>query len=262
MQTLRISTIQADLKWEDSLANLQHFDTFLQSESKEVDLIVLPEMFSTGFTMHPERVAYQAPQTIDWMRSKAQEKQAVVTGSIVIEEGGAYYNRLIWMPPNGQFQYYDKAHLFGLAGEDKPYTAGQSVRIFELKGWKVCPMICYDLRFPVWSRNTQGYDLLLYVASWPVARIEAWKTLLQARAIENQSYVIGVNRVGKDENNYTYSGDSCVVDYAGELIYRATGIEQINTLSLNYDAQQAFRKKLPYLKDQDAFDIKRSLTKA
>jgi predicted amidohydrolase len=255
MQSLRVSTIQADLKWENPQANLQYFDAFLQTNAQEVDLIVLPEMFSTGFTMQPQHVAHHAPSTINWMRSKATEQQAVITGSIVVEENGRYFNRLIWMQPDGTYEHYDKAHLFGLAGEDKPYTAGQSVRIFELKGWKVCPMICYDLRFPVWSRNTQGYDLLLYVASWPEARINAWKTLLQARAIENQSYVIGVNRVGKDENDYTYSGDSCVVDYAGNVVYRATGVQQLSTLSLDYNAQQAFRKKLPYLKDQDAFRI-------
>jgi predicted amidohydrolase len=262
MQTLTITTIQADLKWEDPEANLNHFDQFLGAVSQPSDLYVLPEMFSTGFTMNPERVALHADHTIDWMRSKAAEKQAVIAGSIVVQENGQYFNRLIWMQPDGNYNYYNKAHLFGLAGEDKPYTPGQSVRIFEYKGWKICPMICYDLRFPVWSRNTQGYDLLIYVASWPVTRIDAWKTLLQARAIENQSYVIGVNRVGKDENDYTYSGDSCVVDYAGNVIYRATGVEQISTLSLDYDAQQDFRQKLPYLKDQDTFDIKRSLTKA
>jgi omega-amidase len=262
MQSLRVSTIQADLKWEDTQANLHHFDTFIQANTQEVDLIVLPEMFSTGFTMQPQHVAHHAPQAIDWMRTKAAEKQAVITGSIVVEEKNRYFNRLIWMQPDGTYDHYDKAHLFGLAGEDKPYTAGQRVCIFNLKGWKICPMICYDLRFPVWSRNTQGYDLLLYVASWPETRIDAWKTLLQARAIENQSYVIGVNRVGKDENAYTYSGDSCVVDYAGNVIYKATGVEQISTLSLDYNTQQAFRSKLPYLKDQDAFDLKRSLTEA
>lgn len=262
MQSLSVSTIQADLKWEDPRANLRHFDAFLQAHTQKVDLIVLPEMFSTGFTMQPQHVAHHASQTIDWMRAKAAEKQAVMTGSIVVEEQKQYFNRLLWMRPDGTYDYYDKAHLFGLAGEDKPYTAGQRVRIFELKGWKVCPMICYDLRFPVWSRNTQGYDLLLYVASWPEARVGAWKTLLQARAIENQSYVIGVNRVGKDGNDYTYSGDSCVVNYAGDVVYRATGVEQLSTLSLDYQAQQDFREKLPYLKDQDTFELKRLLTKA
>lgn len=262
MQTLRITTIQADLRWEDTAANLQRFNAFLKEIPQNSDLIILPEMFSTGFTMHPERVAHQASTTIDWMRSKAAEKEAVVTGSVVVEENNHYFNRLIWMQPDGQFDHYDKAHLFGLAGEDKSYSAGRALRIFEWKGWKICPMICYDLRFPVWSRNTQGYDLLIYVASWPLARVEAWKTLLQARAIENQSYVIGVNRVGKDGNDYTYSGDSCVVDYAGNVIYRATGVEQHSTLSLDYDAQQLFRRKLPYLKDQDSFVLKRSLTEA
>ncbi len=260
MKPLNIQTVQAEIIWEDPKANFQHFNHLLSSSTANVDLIILPEMFSTGFTMNPSQVADFAPSTIEWMATKAKEKDAVLTGSIVVKDKGQYYNRLIWMEPNGQYKYYDKRHLFGLAGEDKVYSPGQELKIFECKGWKICPLICYDLRFPAWSRNSHNYDLLIYVASWPAARVDAWKALLIGRAIENQSYTIGVNRVGRDENDYSYSGDSSVVDYAGKLIYRATGIEQISTLSLNYEDQQAYRAKLPYLKDQDVFEIKKSLT--
>jgi len=244
-----IQTVQADLQWENPAANLAHFDELLDSSRQKADIIILPEMFSTGFTMNPRNVAEHAESSIEWMQGKAKEKEAVICGSLVVGSAGKYYNRLIWMSPQGMVGYYDKKHLFGLAGEDKPYTAGQKIEIFEYKGWKICPLICYDLRFPVWSRNTQGYDLLIYVANWPVARVEAWKSLLIARAIENQAYTIGVN-------DHTYSGDSCVVDYSGQVIYRATGIEQVGSVQLDYEAQQNFRKKLPYLQDRDTFEIK------
>ncbi len=262
MNPLVVQTVQADLAWENPAANLEHFDELLSSTSVKADLIVLPEMFSTGFTMHPERVAHHAPATIEWMEAKAHEKNAVLCGSIVVESDGHYYNRLIWMSPEGLLGYYNKRHLFCLAGEDKSYSPGEKIEIFTLKGWKICPMICYDLRFPEWSRNTCNYDLLIYVASWPVARIEAWKTLLQARAIENQAYTIGVNRIGKDENDYAFSGDSMVVDFNGTVRYHVTGVEQLGTISLDYEAQQSFRHKLPYLKDQQAFEFKGSLTGA
>ncbi len=259
MQPLTVQTIQADLTWEDPATNLQHFDQLLSSTSVEADLIILPEMFSTGFTMQPEKVAHHAPATIEWMKEKAREKNAVLTGSIVVETEGRYYNRLIWMTPEGSFDHYDKKYLFCLAGEDKHYSPGEKLQLFQWKGWKICPLICYDLRFPEWSRNTKDYDLLIYVASWPEKRIEAWKTLLQARAIENQSYTIGVNRVGKDENGHAYSGDSCVVDFGGAVIYQITKLEQVGTVTLDYQAQQLFRRKLPYLKDQIPFEIKGSL---
>ncbi|MEL7120989.1 MAG: amidohydrolase, partial [Bacteroidota bacterium] len=233
----------------------KNIEQIIESSSATADLIVLPEMFSTGFTMQPSNVAAHAPETLTWMQEIAQKRQSLVMGSIVVEEDGNFYNRLICMHADGNYEQYDKRHLFGMAGEDHSYQAGTEKLIIEWKGWKICPLICYDLRFPVWSRNSDDYDLLIYVANWPIYRIKAWDTLLCARAIENQSFVIGVNRIGKDKNEYAYSGHSSVYDYAGKLLYKAVEVEQSATLTLEKEPMYKFRSKLPFLQDQDQFNI-------
>ncbi|HBK70487.1 MAG TPA: amidohydrolase, partial [Flavobacteriaceae bacterium] len=206
---LKITIIQSELVWENSAQNRQVFLEKIKSISEVVDLIILPEMFTTGFTMNPEKVAETMDgETIHWLKYLAKEKNTAITGSLIIKEGNKYYNRLVFVHPTGEIKTYDKRHTFTLAGEDKIYTAGNKKLIVAYKGWKICPMICYDLRFPVWSRNTDDYNLLIYVANWPKPRITAWSTLLKARAIENMSYVVGVNRIGADDNGHEYSGNS------------------------------------------------------
>ncbi len=256
MQDLTVTLIQAPLDWEDKSANLHRFDQHLATLDGKTDLIILPEMFSTGFSMQPKPLA-EAPTgpTIGWMAEKAQQTGAVIVGSLIVTENGAFYNRLIWMQPDGQSLFYDKRHLFTLSGEDRDYQPGNKKLIATLNGWKVCPLICYDLRFPVWSRNTHQYDLLLYVANWPEARRKAWISLLTARAIENQAYTIGLNRIGEDGNGLKYTGDSLAIDYAGDSLLQVTQQEGAYTLQLNYASQQTFRKKLAFLADQDPFKI-------
>lgn len=250
MSLLKISTVQTSLKWEDPNTNLAHIKALLKNTDNSTDVIILPEMFSTAYTMAPNKVAHYANHTLDWMQQQAINFNAVVTGSIVVAENQQYYNRLIWMQPDGKHDSYDKKHLFTMAGEHEAYTPGKERKTFQWKGWRICPLICYDLRFPEWSRYQDDFDLLIYVASWPVNRIQAWRTLLMARAIENQCYAIGVNRVGKDENDYVYSGHSSVVDYAGKVIYSISDIEQCATHILDLEKQNLFRKKLPFLKDK------------
>jgi len=203
---ISVSIIQSDIIWEDRLSNLENYQNKI-NQIESTDLIVLPEMFTTGFSMNPKDISEtMSGETIQWMKANASKMNSAICGSIIIEEDDKYFNRFIWVNPDGSIHHYDKKHLFSFAGEDKNYTSGNNKLIIEYKGWKICPLICYDLRFPVWSRNSEGYDLLIYVANWPDKRKLAWKTLLTARAIENQCYVIGVNRVGKDTKNY-YSGE-------------------------------------------------------
>ena len=256
MENLNVGLIQSDLSWENIDANLEHLENQLANIAPTVDLVILPEMFSTGFSMEPAKVAEAMKgKTVQWLAEHAKRLGAVLTGSIIIEEEGNYYNRLVWMRPDGSYATYDKRHLFTLAGEHEVYTAGKMPLYVEVKGWKVCPLICYDLRFPVWSRNTVNYDLLIYVANWPEKRNTAWKSLLRARAIENQAYTIGVNRVGRDGNDLDYSGDSSIIDYAGALQFQVSNIEGVFTATLSYEKQQAFRKKLQFLADRDQFEI-------
>lgn len=226
------------------------------------DLIILPEMFTTGFTMDARAVAEPMNlTTFRWLKQMAAQTGAVVTGSYVIQEGGNYFNRLIWMQPDGQFDTYDKRHLFRMAGEDGIYTAGTRRIIKEWKGWRICPLICYDLRFPAWSRNHQTessdfvYDLLLYVANWPAPRRNAWNILLQGRAIENLSYVVGVNRVGTDGNGHPYTGDSAVIDFKGDVLFRHSDTEIVHQQTLALDDLRAFREKFPANLDADAFTM-------
>ncbi|NVJ88048.1 MAG: amidohydrolase [Flavobacteriaceae bacterium] len=255
--SLVVAGIQANLFWENPKKNIAFFEEKILALDDTVDLVVLPEMFTSGFTMNPMSVAETINgNTISWMKSIAKKKNVAITGSIVIEEENQYYNRLFFVKPNGNFFTYDKKHTFTLAGENKAYKAGEKKIIVEYKGWKICPLICYDLRFPVWARNIENYDLLIYMANWPVARIKAWDTLLKARAIENMSYTIGVNRIGLDDNNYEYSGNSLIIDYLGQVIANAKdNKEEIIVAELLKTKQEKVRKKLGFLNDKDTFTL-------
>jgi omega-amidase len=258
MSTLTLSLIQTRLYWEDKAANLRMLEEKINGIKEKTEIIVLPEMFSTGFSMQPEQLAEEMDgETVAWMKRVAAEKRAILTGSLIIKEAGHYYNRLVWMLPNGQYGCYDKRHRFAYAGEDQHYTAGNRRLIAQVKGWKINLQICYDLRFPVWARQSgdDPYDILIYVANWPERRNHAWKTLLTARAIENQCYVIGVNRVGEDANGISYSGDSMVVDPLGEVLYHKAQDEEVFTITLNQEHLSGIRNKIPFLKDADKFHI-------
>lgn len=260
MSTLTFTIIQSNLHWEDKVANLCMLEEKIRAIQERTEIILLPEMFSTGFSMKPEQLAETMEgETVQWMKRIACEKKVILTGSLIIEENGHYYNRLVWMLPNGQYGVYDKRHRFAFAGEDEQYTAGIKRLIASVKGWKINLLICYDLRFPVWARqagsDTPEYDVLVYVANWPERRNLAWKTLLQARAIENQCYTIGVNRVGDDGNNIHYSGDSLVIDPLGEILYHKKEEEDMFTITLEKQHLQAIREKFPFWKDADYFTI-------
>ena len=257
MQDLTVTIIQAYLHWEDKEANLEQFGSFLE-QAPVTDLVILPEMFNTGFITEPSRVAEKMDgPTIGWMRDSAATGRFVVTGSLNIEEDGQYFNRLIWMRPDGSHENYDKKHLFRMGDEHMQFNAGTGRIIITLKGWKVCPLVCYDLRFPVWSRNSYDgkaydYDMLIYVANWPEARIHVWKTLLAARAIENQAYVAGVNRVGRDGRDIPHSGDSAVYDMVGMKIdSMQPGAIGMDTIKLSHDGLAEFRNSFKVALDWD-----------
>lgn len=256
MNNLRVSLVQSHLAWEDPAANREQLASKIAGLAGATDLIILPEMFSTGFTMSAEKLAEpMGGPTFAWLSDQARQSEAVITGSIIAREDGECYNRLIWMRPDGGFEYYDKRHLFTLAGEQNHYAPGRNRLIVELRGWRICPLICYDLRFPVWSRNTADYDLLLYVANWPERRAHAWRSLLCARAVENQAYTIGVNRVGEDGNGVIYAGDSSLYDYAGRLLYQSAHLEDVFTAHLEKAPQEQFRSKYRFLADRDTFEL-------
>ncbi len=256
MKNLRATLVQTSLIWENPAANRAQLDQKLAPLKGQTDLVILPEMFTTGFSMNAPQLAEKMDgESIHWMRQKANKISAAICGSLIIQEDGKYYNRLIWMNPDGTIQYYDKRHLFTLAGEDKVYTAGKNKLIIDYKGWKICPLVCYDLRFPVWSRNVEHYDLLIYIANFPKKRSYAWKSLLIARAIENQVYTVGVNCVGKDGNDIPYSGDSSLVDYVGKMRFQLSEEEGVFTLELNKKEQTLFRERFNFLADQDDFQI-------
>ena len=260
MSTLTITGIQTDLFWEDKKANLEMLEKKINSVKEKTEIIVLPEMFSTGFSMQPEKLAETMEgETVQWMKRLAAEKKIILTGSVIIEEEGNYYNRLIWMLPNGQYGVYDKRHRFAYAGEDEHYTAGTKRLIASVKGWKINLLVCYDLRFPVWTRqateNDLEYDVLIYVANWPEPRIHAWKTLLTARAIENQCYVVGINRTGNDGKGIHYTGESMIIDATGHALYHKKEEEDIFTISLDRDHLNSVREKFPFWKDADKFQI-------
>ena len=259
--SLTITLIQTDLQWEDKAANLRVLEHKIRTIKERTEIVVLPEMFNTGFSMQPELFGETMDgESVEWMKRVSAERKIILTGSLIIKEDGNYYNRLIWMLPTGEYGFYDKRHLFAFAGEDKFFSSGNKRFIASVKGWRINLLVCYDLRFPVWSRqqvNETGaeYDVLIYVANWPERRSHAWKTLLCARAIENQSYVVGVNRVGNDGNNIYHSGDSMVIDPLGEVLYHVKDEEDIFTITLDKIHLQAVRDKLPFLKDGDSFDI-------
>ena len=261
MSTLTITTIQTNLFWEDKQANMQMLQQKIDSMEEKTEIVILPEMFTTGFSMQPEVFAETMDgETIEWMKMVSNKNGIALTGSVMIEEDGKYFNRLIWMLPNGQFGYYDKRHLFAYGEEDKHYSSGKKRLIASVKGWKINLQVCYDLRFPVWARQqpkdgAPEYDVLIYVANWPERRSHAWKTLLCARAIENQCYVIGVNRVGDDAKNIHYSGNSLVIDPMGQVLYHMADEEDINTITLSKEKLEEVRTRFPFLNDADDFII-------
>jgi predicted amidohydrolase len=253
---MKIALIQTELIWENPKENREILQNKINSISQYVDMLVLPEMFTSGFTMHPEKVAETMQgETISWLKEIAGSKNCAITGSLVISENRNFYNRLVFVFPDGKIETYDKRHLFTLAGEHEVYTAGKSKLIVNYKGFKICPLTCYDLRFPVFSRNTEHYDVLLYVANWPKVRTNAWDVLLQARAIENMCFVVGVNRVGLDGNNHKYIGHSQAIDFLGNSLIKPQEKEGIFYTELNKNDLLQTRIKLPFLDDRDPFGI-------
>ena len=262
MDSLKVSLIQTEIIWENSQANLDALSKKIELIEK-TDLIVLAEMFNTGFSMNEKELAQNMDgEAVSWMKEIAKEKNSAICGSLIIVEDGKFFNRFIWIEANGKLLSYDKKHLFSMAEENKHFTSGQNVLTIDYKGWKIRPLICYDLRFPVWSRNkleeeTHSYDILLYVANWPKVRKDAWEKLLYARAIENQAYVIGVNGIGKDGNEMEYAGSSGIIDMKGDLLNNSfTDTELIIEKSLSYENLIEFRDRFPVLKDADNFEIK------
>ena len=262
MQDLNITIVQSNLVWEDCKANLVNFDKKLQLIDGPTDLVVLSEMFNTGFSINPEKIAEKPyGRAFTWMQEKARQLKCVITGSVLINDNGKYFNRLFWVHPDGGFDFYDKRHLFRLGEEYKVFSGGKQRKVFKLNGWKVLPQICYDLRFPVWSKNRYidgqyEYDLMIYVANWPKVRNYAWKHLLIARAIENQAYVVGVNRVGIDGHQIHHSGDSMVLDAKGQVLAQASpGNEEIITSQISYNEMKTFREQFTIGLDWDQFEI-------
>lgn len=264
---MKVTIIQSEIFWEDRDKNLRHFESLINQIDEETDLIVLPEMFTTGFSMNPKKVAEPVMgPTLAWMKNLAHLKQCSICGSVAVEDEGKYYNRLFWVEDNGHYHSYDKKHLFRMAKEDHHYTAGQTFITTQIKDWHIKPLICYDLRFPIWSRNRfkkvsetaaiSKYDVLIYVANWPEVRSYAWKQLLIARAIENQCYVIGVNRIGEDGNGVKYSGDSVVINPKGEIISNTKANEKsIETIHLDRNYLDEYRAAFPVGLDADDFTV-------
>ncbi len=252
-EQLYITLIQPDIAWEDKTANLQQYEATIADITGPKQVVVLPEMFSTGFSMAPGRLAEPMDgHSVRWMADMAVKHRCILTGSLIIEEEGKYYNRMLWVQPDGHIGIYDKRHLFAYGSEDQHYTRGERRTIAQVNGWRINLQVCYDLRFPVWARNLgDEYDVLLYVANWPEQRSLAWKTLLQARAIENQCYVVGVNRIGTDAKNNNYTGDSSVFGPLGEMLWQQTGIPACRTVKLEKEVLQKVRNSLPLLNDAD-----------
>ena len=257
MQHLKIALIQANLVWHNVKENRNQFSKKINAIKESVDVIVLPEMFTTGFSMQPKEVAESMQgETVKWMQKLASERNTAIAGSIIILENNNYFNRFLFVHPSGKIDSYDKRHLFTLAGEHEVYKQGDKKSIIHYKGWKICPLICYDLRFPVWARNIENYDVLLYVANWPKPRINAWDILLKARAIENMCYTIGVNRVGADANNLEYSGHSVAFDFLGnEIAQILPSKEEVITFTINKETLLETRRKLNFLADKDNFKL-------
>ena len=253
---MNVALIQTDIIWENPAENRSVLEAKINSITNDIDLLILPEMFTSGFTMNPSSVAESMQgTTIFWLKNIAKAKNCAITGSLIITENKNFYNRMVFVFPDGEIQYYDKKHLFTLAGEDKVYTSGTEKVLVNYNNWKICLQVCYDLRFPVFSRNTENYDLLIYVASWPKVRTNAWDILLKARAVENISYVIGVNRIGTDNNNFEYIGHSQIIDELGNFIIKPTENEGVFIADLEKNKMIETRKKLNFLEDRDYFDL-------
>lgn len=256
MRNLSISLLQVDLKWRNPPANRAMLAELIAGTADNSDLVVLPEMFTTGFTLDAERNCEEPTgETAQWLTKTSETFNIAICGSVIIRDGNRFYNRLLWAGADGSLQTYDKRHLFRMAGEDEHFTAGTDRLIVELAGWRICPLICYDLRFPVWSRGINEYDLLVYVANWPASRHSAWTALLPARAVENQCYVAAVNRVGTDGNNVNYAGGSLVVDYFGNSIARGDSDPETLSATLNLEKLCRYREKFAAWKDADRFNI-------
>lgn len=256
MSTLAVTIVQQDIVWHDSKANLALLSRELDALESPVDLIVLPEMFTTGFSMDAETLAESIDgPSVNWLRARALETGAAICGSLIIRDAGRYYNRFIFMRPDGTYESYDKRHLFRLAREHRHYSSGNKRVVFEYRGFRICPQVCYDLRFPVWSRSLDDYDLLIYVANWPAARHLAWRTLIRARAIENQAYAVAVNRAGTDGNEIAYLGGSAVVDFLGQDLCELDTCRGTATVTLEKEPLQQFRKRYPFHDDADPFQL-------
>ena len=254
---LRVTMIQADLAWQDPATNRRNLAAHFRGLAGHTDLIVLPEMFTTGFSMAADSLAEtMAGATVGWLREEAAAIGCAITGSLIVEENGRHYNRLVWATPDGDIAHYDKRHLFRMAREQEHYAAGNRRLVVELKGWRLCPLVCYDLRFPVWSRSRGDYDVLLYVANWPARRRAAWSALLRARAIENVCYVVGVNRVGKDGNGASYSGDSVALDFLGQVLGGDRDGDFVETVVLDRESLSTFRRDFPAHLDADDFELR------
>ncbi len=251
MNDLRLTLIQADLVWEDIIANRDAFSHTFASLAGTTDLIILPEMFTTGFTLNAESLAEQMTgSTVAWLKHASTSVGAAITGSIIVKDGSKYYNRLLWVTPEGEVSHYDKFHLFRYAKEDQVFSGGENKLIISYKNWKIRPFICYDLRFPAWSANShKEYDLGIYVANWPAARSAHWDALLMARAIENQAYIAAVNRVGVDGKGLKYDGRSSLIDPQGSLLHKCGPIEETITLTISKKSLEDYREKFPAWKD-------------
>jgi predicted amidohydrolase len=255
MEKMKITLVQPDIIWENPGANLEKYSEMI-SDIDSTDLIVFPEMFTTGFSMQPIILKEKMNGvTVNWMKKLAAEKNAAITGSLIIEDGDKIFNRVVWVFPDGKIEKYDKHHLFTMGLEPQFYSAGNEKKIIEFKGWRICPLICYDLRFPVWARNAENYDVLLYVANWPSPRHHHWKSLLVARAVENQSYCIAVNRTGKDGTGLNHLGDSCLISPKGIAEFLGEN-ECVKTFEITYSELHDYRKSFPLLDDRDEFDIR------
>ena len=253
---MKVALFQTKLAWEQPETNRKFIEEYFLNEATDFDLFVLPEMFTSGFTMHPEKISETMQgETISWLKKLAKKKNCAITGSLVIHENDNYYNRMVFVHPSGKIDAYDKRHLFTLAGEEKVYTKGNEKAIVNYNNWNICLQICYDLRFPVFARNVENYDLLLYVANWPKVRIMAWDALLKARAIENMTYTIGVNRIGTDANALEYTGHSRIIDFLGNEILSCENELGVFIIEIDKNQQTQTRQKMNFLNDKDAFQL-------
>jgi len=253
---LKVTLIQSYLFWEDTKKNLIQFESKINAINQKTDIIILPEMFNTSFSLNVEKLGEtMLGTTVSWMKKMAAKMDCVITGSLIIKEDNKYFNRLLWVKPVGNIEYYDKHHLFPLSEESQKISPGQEKKLFTLKNWKICPIICYDLRFPVWCRNKEEYDILFVVANWPESRSSHWRTLLQARAIENQAFVIGVNRVGEDGKNIYHSGDTMLIHPGGNILFQKMDEEDVYTATIQHDEIGKVRTSFPFLPDMDPFTL-------